>query len=156
MVERAFPDTGIAWKVLEQELCRLRAQDPDWDRSWCYWSWPNPGRNILLAAKDAQALFYNQFWLGRRSQPSGEKLLADVKQITREILNASRDAIVTLTSGGTESNFVAVSAARQWARATRPVIKRPNIVVPRSAHPTFNKAAFYLGLDVIRVPISEN
>jgi len=154
MTEQAFPEIGFAWKILEQELWRLRATDPDWEKSWCYWSWPNPGQNIHVIAKDAQAMFYNQFWLGRCSQPSGEKIIADVKQITREVLRAPNDAIVALTSGGTESNFAAVCAARQWARETRPDITRPNIVVPQSAHPTFNKAGFYLGVDVIRVTVT--
>jgi sphinganine-1-phosphate aldolase len=149
-----FPDRGVAWKSLEQSLLHLRASDPPWEKSFCFWSWPNPGRNVYVVAKDAQAMFYNQFWLGRHSQPSGVALIQDVKQMTREILGAPNDAIVSLTFGGTESNFAAILAARQWARETRSTVHRPNIVVPYSAHPTFNKAGFYLGIDIIRVPIS--
>lgn len=154
MSQRVFPRNGVVWKSLEQEIFSLRVQDPPWEKSFCFWSWPNPGSNIHVIAKDAQAMFFNQFWMGRRSQPSGERITQDVRQMTRDILRAPDDAHVSLTSGGTESNFAAVLSARGLARETRPEISRPNIVVPSSAHPSFDKAGFYLGVDVVRAPIS--
>nr|WP_221475536.1 aspartate aminotransferase family protein [Sphaerisporangium rubeum] len=77
------------------------------------------------------------------------------------------------TSGGTESIMLAVKAARDTWRAGggRPVEGtadaagaamapprehgrgRPQIVVPVTAHPAFRKAAHYLGLDVVAVPV---
>ena len=155
MSQRVFPPHGVVWKTLEQELFGLRTHDPAWENSFCFWGWPNPGSNIHVIAKDAQAMFYNQFWMGRRSQPSGEKLVRDLQQMTRDILCAPDEAHVSLTSGGTESNFSAVLSAREFARKARPDISNPNIVVPYSAHPSFDKAGFYLGIDVVRVPITK-
>jgi glutamate/tyrosine decarboxylase-like PLP-dependent enzyme len=65
------------------------------------------------------------------------------------------DAATTghLTSGGTESIFLATHAARQWARQQRPGITEPEIVAAWSAHPAVNKAAHYLGMTVRRVPV---
>ncbi|SEF93125.1 Glutamate or tyrosine decarboxylase [Thermomonospora echinospora] len=54
------------------------------------------------------------------------------------------------TSGGTESIMLAVKAARD----ARPVEGgRPQLVVPVTAHPAFHKAAHYLGLEPVAVPV---
>jgi glutamate/tyrosine decarboxylase-like PLP-dependent enzyme len=55
-------------------------------------------------------------------------------------------------SGGTESILTAMLAYRDRGR-TEKGIKRPNIILPISAHPAFLKAAHYFGLDVIVAPI---
>ncbi|MEZ0073133.1 aspartate aminotransferase family protein [Planotetraspora sp. GP83] len=51
------------------------------------------------------------------------------------------------TSGGTESIMLAVKAARD----SRP--EGSQIVLPVTAHPAFHKAAHYLGLEVVPVPV---
>jgi sphinganine-1-phosphate aldolase len=60
-----------------------------------------------------------------------------------------------MTSGGSESIFLAMKAARDWARATGRS-KSPEVVLPITAHPAFNKAAHYLGLKARRVPIGRD
>ncbi|GAA4590883.1 aminotransferase class V-fold PLP-dependent enzyme [Planotetraspora phitsanulokensis] len=51
------------------------------------------------------------------------------------------------TSGGTESIMLAVKAARDHGPGGG------EIVLPVTAHPAFHKAAHYLGLDVVPVPV---
>jgi sphinganine-1-phosphate aldolase len=58
----------------------------------------------------------------------------------------------TFTSGGTESNFLAIKAARNRARARRRGLDRPNLVGPSSIHASAVKAAEYLGIEVRKVP----
>ncbi|MBQ1089357.1 aminotransferase class V-fold PLP-dependent enzyme [Streptomyces sp. B93] len=58
----------------------------------------------------------------------------------------------TLTSGGTESILLAVKTARDHARAERGVT-RPQLVLPATAHAAFHKAAHYLGLETVTVPV---
>ncbi|MGK5557841.1 pyridoxal phosphate-dependent decarboxylase family protein [Actinomadura kijaniata] len=53
------------------------------------------------------------------------------------------------TSGGTESIMLAVKSARD----ARPVDGRPQLVLPVTAHPAFHKAAHYLGLETVPVPV---
>ena len=71
-----------------------------------------------------------------------------------ELLHAPGGAVCTLSSGGTESNFLAVMTARNWARVHRPEITAPEMVIPYTAHPTLNKAASYLNMKVLRVPVT--
>ncbi|MFC8450974.1 pyridoxal phosphate-dependent decarboxylase family protein [Kitasatospora sp. NPDC057223] len=58
----------------------------------------------------------------------------------------------TFTSGGTESILLAVKTARDHARATRGVTD-PELVLPSTAHAAFHKAAAYLGVRPVVVPV---
>jgi glutamate/tyrosine decarboxylase-like PLP-dependent enzyme len=60
-----------------------------------------------------------------------------------------------LSSGGTESIFLAVQVARDHARLTRGT-EVPSIVVPETAHPAFAKACHYLDVTEIRVPVRKD
>ncbi|MFE5673125.1 pyridoxal phosphate-dependent decarboxylase family protein [Agromyces sp. NPDC056523] len=64
----------------------------------------------------------------------------------------------SVTSGGTESCLLAVKAARDAWRATRPSGEAggplaPRLVVPTTAHAAFHKAAEYFGLRLDLVPV---
>jgi glutamate/tyrosine decarboxylase-like PLP-dependent enzyme len=60
-----------------------------------------------------------------------------------------------MTSGGTESIFMAVKTARDRMRAERGIAKG-RIIVPRTAHPAFAKAAHYLDLDFVQMPLGDD
>lgn len=58
----------------------------------------------------------------------------------------------TFTSGGTESILLAVKTARDHGRAERGVTQ-PRMVLPSTAHAAFHKAAAYLGVEPVVVPV---
>jgi glutamate/tyrosine decarboxylase-like PLP-dependent enzyme len=62
----------------------------------------------------------------------------------------------TFTSGGSESNYSALHAMREWAREARPDVGQPEIVAPYSAHPTFSKGCHYFGIKLVRVPLNDD
>jgi predicted amidohydrolase len=64
------------------------------------------------------------------------------------LMHAPENAGGTFTSGGSESIFLAMLAAREKAG-----VAKPNIVIPDTAHLTFDRAAWYLGMEVRRVPV---
>ena len=82
-----------------------------------------------------------------------------LKQMEREIIEMAGAlfhhpaAVGTVTSGGTESILCAVAAYRDRARAKRPWILRPELVVPTTIHPAFDKAAHYFGVRLKKVPV---
>jgi glutamate/tyrosine decarboxylase-like PLP-dependent enzyme len=151
-----FPERGIVWKNLERELWEARLKDLPWQRGSSFMYWPDPGDNLGLVAKAAANHIDNQRILGRRGNPSALKVEAEVKQMVKEILGAPDDGATTLTIGGTESNFHAVKVVRDWARVERPDIKAPEIVVPYTAHPSFDKAGHILDVQIVRVPPGED
>lgn len=57
-----------------------------------------------------------------------------------------------MTSGGTESILMACKAYRDFAREVKG-IKKPEIVIPTTAHAAFDKAAQYLGLRSRVIPV---
>ena len=60
-----------------------------------------------------------------------------------------------MTTGGTESIFLAVKAARDSAARPAPRHRRDRTSCsPLSAHPAFDKAAHFLGLDTVRTPLA--
>ena len=56
------------------------------------------------------------------------------------------------TSGGTESNIQAL----RLAKALKPGVPSPNVIVPESAHFSFKKACDILGLGMRRVPLGRD
>ncbi len=89
--------------------------------------------------------------------PSAIKFEAEIVSMTAGMLGANQTAdeiVGTVTSGGTESILLAMKAYRD--RGARRGIKRPEIVAPVTAHVAFDKAAQYLGLTLIRIPVDES
>lgn len=88
-------------------------------------------------------------------RPGTREMQDEVIAIATELLSGGRTGVVTTMSGsGTESGFNACYAARQWARATKPHVARPELVTPASAHPALSKIADYLDLTIRRAPLT--
>lgn len=83
--------------------------------------------------------------------PSLVRMEQEVVAVAAELFGTAPDA-GTMTSGGTESIFLAVYTAREQARDRG--ITEPQLVLASTAHPAFTKAAHYLGVEEIRVPVS--
>ena len=133
-----------------------RTQDVDWRRGRVGLYVHYAGDDVLAVAKEASQRFFSENALGPKAFPSLKKFEDEVVDWSLDLLNAPTAATGVMTSGGTESLFLALAAARDWARATRPSVTKPEIVIPWSAHPAFDKAAHYLGLMVRRTPLRDD
>ncbi|XP_021723067.1 sphingosine-1-phosphate lyase-like [Chenopodium quinoa] len=58
-----------------------------------------------------------------------------------------------MTSGGTESILLAVKSSRDYMR-TKKGIKKPEMIIPVSAHSAYDKAAQYFNIKLWRVPVN--
>lgn len=74
--------------------------------------------------------------------------------MTLNLFNAPQDACGLTTSGGTESILIAMLAYREWGRQKG--ITNPNIVAPVTAHAAFDKACFYLNMELRKVPLKKD
>lgn len=77
---------------------------------------------------------------------------AEVIRWTLELYNGDKDTCGIFTSGGTESIILAMLAYRVQGYKEKGITK-PNIVCSETAHCAFDKAGFYFGIEVRRVPI---
>ncbi len=85
--------------------------------------------------------------------PSTTKFEAEIVAMTARMLGAGKanEICGTVTSGGTESILLAMKTYRDWAR-DRKGITKPEMLIPSTAHPAFDKAGQYFNIKVIRVP----
>jgi sphinganine-1-phosphate aldolase len=105
-----------------------------------------------LAAR-AYATFATVNALDMTAFPSVVRLENDVVRFTARLLGGDERTQGTFTSGGTESILLAVKAARDRHRASERGL-RPRIVLPVTAHAAFHKAARYLGVDLVPLPVN--
>ncbi|HEX2892257.1 pyridoxal phosphate-dependent decarboxylase family protein [Vineibacter terrae] len=148
-----LPEKGIAWEALERQMQAAKAQDVDWvhGRAAVYIHYA--GEDVLEVAKKAYLMFFSENGLGLRAFHSLATFEREVVGMGLSLLNGGNDGRGAMTTGGTESIFLAVKAARDWAHRTRPVAGTPEILLARTAHPAFDKAAHFLGLGTVRVPV---
>eukprot|EP00347_Sterkiella_histriomuscorum_P002328 403368575 len=81
------------------------------------------------------------------------QLEAEIIKMALELYHAPQDSCGLLTSGGTESIFLSVLAYREQGKERG--IKKPNIVANQSVHAGFNKACFYLGVEIRIAPLNK-
>lgn len=148
-----LPKTGVRRTELDARMEEAKAQDVDWrgGRIGVYIHYG--GEDVLEVAKQAYLKFFSENGLGPKAFPSLARFERDVIDMTLGLLHGGPGACGSMTTGGTESIFLAVKAARDWAHANRPSAGSPEILAPSSAHPAFNKAAHFLGMRVRRVAI---
>jgi sphinganine-1-phosphate aldolase len=151
----SFPDSGLGRNAVFAELEAARAHDIDWRSGRLGLFVHYAGEDVLEVAKEAHQRFFSENALGAAAFPSLSKFERDIVGWTASLLG-SATATGAVTAGGTESIFLAMKCARDWASAVRPGKGVPSIVAPRSAHPAFDKAAHYLGLKVVRVPVASD
>ncbi len=92
--------------------------------------------------------------------PSTTKFEAEMVAMTARMLGAAQvggenGICGTVSSGGTESILLAMKTYRDWARETKG-IRHPEMIVPRTAHAAFEKAAQYFGIKRVEIPVDEN
>ena len=120
-------------------------------RTWGYVF--DAGPEVDAVAKKAYAMFLSINGLDPTVYPSVLKLENDVVAMAASHLSAGDDVVGNFTTGGTESIILAVKTARDHARANRPEIAEPEMILPITAHAAFHKAAHYLNVKPVVVPV---
>lgn len=107
------------------------------------------GEELSSITKDAYQMFFSENALNPSAFPSLKNFENEVVSMTAELLNGDDQVVGNMTSGGTESILLAIKTAREWARKHKPLVDKPEIIMPISAHPAFNKACHYFGIKLI-------
>ncbi len=150
-MDSKFPQKGRKWDDLQKQMTEMSQNDLDWQHgrhSAFVW---HANDEVKEVSRKAYSMFISTNGLGKIVFPSILTMEQEVIAMVLSNLNGE-GAAGHMTSGGTESIFLAVKAARDWAREKKPDITQPEIIAPSSAHPALNKSAHYLGMTVVRVP----
>jgi len=150
----ALPEHGRPPDEILQDLRGFGAHDPNYKdaRLW----------SLVYWLDEPYADFLGQAWQAYSSanglNPSAFKSLKQFETqliaATAELLHGGPETCGVLTSGGTESCLLAVKTYRDLARATRGV-RKPEMVVPTTAHVAWFKASEYFGVKLRLLPLDD-
>ena len=150
-----LPQTGADWSEIKARMADYAGGDVRWREGKTAVYVFNAGPEIEQVQKEAYLAFMSENGLGPMAFPSLKRMEAEVVDFGLELFHAPDGAAGTITSGGTDSITMAMKAARDFARKDKGVTGPLNIVLPRSAHPAFDKAAAVMEIEVRRTPLAE-
>lgn len=105
-----------------------------------------------------QSLAYEKYCVSNQLHPdlfpALRKMDSEVVAMCLDLFNAPETGAGTLTSGGTESLLLACLSARAHGRKRG--ITQPEIVAPVTIHAGIDKACYYFGIKLHKVPLDSN
>jgi sphinganine-1-phosphate aldolase len=152
----SLPKKGLPKEDVLNTLKSFKSDDVKWHEGQLFGLIYEAGPEVEALVKEANALFLIENGLSPMAFPSLVKMETEVVSNVISLSGGDDETVGSFTSGGTESIFMALKAARDWARHTYPRIKAPEMVVPISAHPAWNKAAHYLDIKINMTPVKDN
>jgi glutamate/tyrosine decarboxylase-like PLP-dependent enzyme len=136
-------------------MLAARANDLPWRAPRIFKPAYFAGEDLVEVANAAYQMYVSDNALyGNSAFPSIGRYEREVVGMLLELMDAPPGAGGSITGGGTESNMMAVKAARDWAREAKPRATAPEMVLPRTAHPSFEKAAHMFGVKPVRMAAS--
>jgi sphinganine-1-phosphate aldolase len=160
-VVRRFPETGRPRETVLAELHSMaEREDPFWKTGRCSGTMYCGDVDHYRFLNEAFALYSHVNVLQRDICPSATRFESEILAMALDLMHAeavkehhaSETPCGSVTSGGTESIITALLAYRDEARAEKG-IRDPQIILPVTAHPAFDKGAHLFGIDVVHAPI---
>ena len=148
---RTFPKTGKNWDEIKDQITEARKEDVDWRAGKISGLLYYAGEDVIKVAHDAYAMYFNENAVYPKVFPSLAKMEEEVIDLSLALLNGGERASGSMTTGGTESIFLAIKTARDWARANKPAKGTPEILMSRTAHPAFDRGAELMDLRPVRL-----
>jgi sphinganine-1-phosphate aldolase len=161
-VNTKLPEEGLAQEeILDQVAFMSLEENKKWQGGQCSGTMYHGGMEYYAFLNKVFNLFSYVSIMQRDLCPSGTKFEAEVVAMVGKMLhgdevgkvNPQEEEAGAITSGGSESIFNAMFAHREWGREQKGIIT-PEVVAPMTIHPAHLKAAHYLGMKVIRVPVN--
>lgn len=152
---QVFPDDGLSRSELTELLVERSEGNVDWKGRMASGVNYFVSDEVVEVAKEAYLKFFSTNPLYRDYFPGLARMESEIVDFAADIFNGP-EATGSVTSGGSESILMAVKSARDRARVARPSVRRPEMVVPASAHPAFWKGAHYFGLEVRKIPLDSS
>jgi len=160
-IHARLPEKGLSQNDILRELTAIaKREDARWETGQISGSYYHAGKEHFAFLNQIYSLFSHVNILQRDMCPSGTKFEAEIVSMTAKMLNgdavkAPDEVVGAITFGGSESIMIPMLAYREQARVERG-ITAPEMVVPSTAHPAFEKGAWYFGIKLIKVPVGPN
>jgi glutamate/tyrosine decarboxylase-like PLP-dependent enzyme len=153
---KSMPKTGTDWTELKTDMIERGGSDAAWrDGKTAVYVF-NAGEDVAQVQKEAFTMYMSENGLGPLAFPSLKQMEEDVVNMGLWLLHGPEDSVGNITSGGTDSITMAVKTARNYARANGTLTGTPNLVMPYSAHPAFDKACMMMEIELRRISVQDN
>ena len=148
-----LPEKGRSKEDVLEALSGFGSEDPDYrkGRTWSLVYYLGEEHTRFL--QQAYARFFSANGLNPMAFRSLRRLESEVVSMTAGLMHGDGNVVGTMTSGGTESCLLAVKTYRDLARARKPWILRPEMVIPETAHVAWEKGAKYFDVRPVHVPL---
>ncbi|MBY9066615.1 aminotransferase class V-fold PLP-dependent enzyme [Hyphomonas sp. WL0036] len=148
-----MPAEGRAWEDVRAEMISRGTGDVAWrDGKTAVYIF-NAGEDVHALQHEAYGMFMAENGLGPLAFPSLAQMEKDVISMALGLLGGPEGSTGAITSGGTDSITMAMKTARDFARAKSRSQGNHNIVIPRSGHLAFHKAAMLMDIEIRSVPL---
>jgi sphinganine-1-phosphate aldolase len=148
----SLPEQGRPQAEVLAELKSYGAQDPDYkaNRLWSLVYYLGEEHDAFLG--EAYQAFSSANGLNPTAFKSLKRFETEIIAAVAELFHGTPEVCGVVTSGGTESCLLAVKTYRDMARSQRGV-RRPEMVLPVTAHVAWFKAAEYFNVKVRLLPL---
>jgi glutamate/tyrosine decarboxylase-like PLP-dependent enzyme len=147
-----IPEHGRDAAEVLAELDARRTGDTDWRGGRVFSLVYHAGEEHEALLKAAHGTYASANLLNPMAFKSLKTMETEIVEMAGKLFHCG-GAVGAVTSGGTESILCAVAAYRDRARKKWPWIRRPELVVPQTIHPAFDKASHYFGVKLVKVPV---
>ncbi len=153
-IRDALPEQGRAPDEVLQQLQDYGRDDPAYKdaRLWSLVYWLDPAHDEFL--NRAYHAYASANGLNPGAFKSLKRFESEIVAAAARLQHGGPQTCGVVTSGGTESCLLAVKTYRDLARATRRV-RRPEMIVPTTAHVAWFKASEYFGVKLRLLPLDE-
>ena len=152
MADTSFPEKGRPSEELLEEMRAERTGDLDWRGGKAFSLVYNTDDPELESLQhEVAGMFLHENALNPFRYATLLRMESEVLGMTRSLFGASAGS---LSSGGTESIFLAVQTARDHARARG--VMAPELVCAITAHPAFAKACKYLDVTQVFTEVGDD
>jgi glutamate/tyrosine decarboxylase-like PLP-dependent enzyme len=156
------PEGRSEEEVLKELEYMAGKENPKWLGGQCSGTMYHGGLEHYAFLNRVFSLYSFVNLLQRDLCPSGTKFEAEVLAMVGHMLHGEEVSKVNrmdeqagaVTSGGTDSIFNAMLVYREWGREKG--ITAPELVAPITIHPAHLKAAYLLGMKIIRLPVNSD
>lgn len=141
---KKLPENGLTPDNIRTQWSELTKGDIAWKSGRFFGYVYHPGNRYYQLINEAYSHFSVTNALNPAIFPSLRKMENEVVSMTADLMQGDKGVRGTMSSGGTESIFLVVKAAKEWAK--RKSVENPLMLLATSAHPAFTKAADAIGL----------
>jgi glutamate/tyrosine decarboxylase-like PLP-dependent enzyme len=154
--DKIFAEQGMAGHELTCMLDDHKAGDAQWTQGKTFGFVYHPGKQHAKLSEAYRAAFQYESTLNPFAFPSLRKFEKEVIGMAGELMHGDRHVAGSVTTGGTESIFLALTVAREQAREQFGDDVQAEVILPETAHPAFLKGCHYLSLKAVVVQVSED